>query len=312
LSYFLPAVFLCCRKVYARALGDSRPRDAASSEEEEEEDEEEESADDLEEESDSSPVKIARPPAKSYTPVKPKTQMFSTGSKRQPGIRSGGGTFTKGTPSFTSLVEAEEACDYVVDVDLDHPDRNGGSFLIQQVAQVKIRSGAELAESVKVTGINMTDLTDFEAYDATLVLGGRALWIQCPTLPSWMIDLHGHFAAFHNNDFRFAEQHQVLMTDIAGGDPRRQLSYTLLVFPGNMKCTADFHSATVSLLSDAIEEVPIQMVKVDTSTQQFNPYFFTLRVVPEPKDRKLLTPDIKTVYKKPTLQEAYQSMNFGG
>jgi hypothetical protein len=272
-------VFLCCRKVYARALADSRPRDAASSEEEEED--EEESADDLEEESDSSPVKIARPPAKSYTPVKPKTQMF---------------------------------CDYVVDVDLDHPDRNGGSFLIQQVAQVKIRSGAELAESVKVTGINMTDLTDFEAYDATLVLGGRALWIQCPTLPSWMIDLHGHFAAFHNNDFRFAEQHQVLMTDIAGGDPRRQLSYTLLVFPGNMKCTADFHSATVSLLSDAIEEVPIQMVKVDTSnpTQGFNPYFFTLRVVPEPKDRKLLTPDIKTVYKKPTLQEAYQSMNFGG
>ena len=173
-------MFLCCRKVYARALGDSKPRDAASSEEEEEE-----SADDLEEEPDPSPVKIARPPANSYTPVKPKTKMFSTGSKRQPGIRSGGGTFTEGTPSFTSLVEAEEACDYVVDVDLDHPDRNGGSFLIQQVAQVKIRSGAELAESLKVTGINMTDLTDFEAYDATLVLGGRALWVQSPTLPGW-------------------------------------------------------------------------------------------------------------------------------
>lgn len=254
---------------------------------------------------------------KTDTPVK-RAKMLTSYSKpsgdRLPRCRSGGGSLKRGdSRDFPSLSDAEEACDYIIDVDLARPERNGGAFIINLVPFLKIRGGAELAESIKVTGIHMTDLRDYPYYDGTLVVGGRALLVECPSVPCWMMDDHKEHENFHNKDHRFEDTHQNLVTALTSEEDRLTIK-TLFIFPGKMRCTNDFSSAVV-VPPPGIEELRIQMVDVEVDEtpkkQNFNPFFWTLRVIPDPGERKLLSLDPRA-NAKPTLAEAYAGMNIAG
>jgi hypothetical protein len=125
--------------------------------------------------------------------------------------------------------------DDVVHLDLDSPEMNG-EFFVHRINEIRDSSGTELIDEIKIILPHMVDCRDFSSYKASLVLGGKALMIQKPAVPFFL--LHDHEDLFFSEVkycARTKDAHAVHANRIKA-DVNCQVRRVLLVFPDGMTC----------------------------------------------------------------------------
>lgn len=137
-----------------------------------------------------------------------------------------------------SINEAKEMCDFWFDVDLEHPEGTCPHFTVTLVPQQTLDK--ENIEIVKVTMKQLADVRDYPLLRCWCVCKGKAIIIQTPSVPHWMLDpdvhCHDDFG-FHLGSSTLENAHKAKFNDIAR-DPNRLTQKTLLVFPDGYKMTA--------------------------------------------------------------------------
>lgn len=147
----------------------------------------------------------------------------------------------KEAPKFLiikTIDEAKAMCDFWFDVDLDRPETTCPHFTVTHIPKQTLDK--ESIEIVKVTMKHLTDVRDYPLLRCWCVCKGKAIVIQTPSVPRWMLEPEIHCdeeLQFHLGSSRLEDAHKTKFNDIAR-DADRLIQTTLLVFPDGYKMTA--------------------------------------------------------------------------
>lgn len=150
----------------------------------------------------------------------------------------------------------------------------------------------ELIDVIKVQIPHVADLRDFELYSLHVVLKGRALLLQQPSVPFFM--LHEQEDVFRMEKERCIRQEQVQTIAVNSilEDPRRQVRKTLIYLPDGMRVSAnlsekimDGEKCTLNLRA-MNKSVDVGKIKKKKYHHSFHPCFWYVRTIGE--SRKML------------------------
>jgi hypothetical protein len=201
--------------------------------------------------------------------------------------------------------------DEIIHVDLDRPEQNGG-FFVFRITDVKASNGMELIDMIKIMLPHVVDLRDFSKYQAHLVLKGKALLIQQPTLPYYLLHEHEELLLTEKDKCVRTEQAHSVHANRVLEDSSRLVKSTLLVFPPGVLCSVDF--TTAASATDG-HKVKLYLRSLSTNSklgtndketsQTFVPCYWLMRVLED--DRRLLKLDSAGTGGD-TLEDAMQGM----
>jgi hypothetical protein len=127
------------------------------------------------------------------------------------------------------------SADEIIHVDLDFPEKNG-EFFIERINEVK--AGSELVDQIKIYLPHIVDLWDFSKYQAHLVLNGKGLLVQKPSVPHFLLHNYEELYEMEQSRCIHTEQAHTINVNRILGDAYRQLRTILLVFPPDVTCSA--------------------------------------------------------------------------
>lgn len=141
---------------------------------------------------------------------------------------------------FKSLDAAKEGTDFWFDVDVERPECTS-PHLVVQIAENQLVE-KEFIEVVKITLKQLEDSRDYSSLACWVVCKGRAVVIQTPSVPKWMLDETTHMDSdlnFHHGSDILAASHMTKFNDIAR-NASRLVQTTLLVFPEDFRLSNGF------------------------------------------------------------------------
>jgi hypothetical protein len=183
-----------------------------------------------------------------------------------------------------TCVFIRSSADEIVYIDLEHPENNGG-FVVCRVTDGEASRGKELIDTIKVLLPHIADLRDSSKYQAHLVLNGKAMLIQQPTVPYYLLNEHQDLLNEQNECVRSKQAHSVQVDRILK-DSSPLMKNTLLMFPPGVMCSADFTMAAIPTEGDKVKiyqrtlTATRELGKSDrASTQVFVPCYWMVRVL---------------------------------
>lgn len=206
------------------------------------------------------------------------------------------------------------SADTTIYVNLDLPEKNG-EFFVHRISDVKVDTGDELIDLLKVTLPVVIDLRDFKMYSAYVVLDGKGLLVTMPSVSHYMLhDYEEMFGLETKRCHRTEEAYTVAINNIRANHARL-VKRALLLFPDGMRCSAESSATTPSSTDQKVKMVlrdlritdKIKLGKAMTKvTQRFCPGSWVLRILDD--NRRLLKLD-KNEGDDDDLETAFAGMN---
>lgn len=194
-----------------------------------------------------------------------------------------------------SLVPSSYSADEIIQLNFEYPERNG-DFFVLQVTDVKINS--ELVDQIKIILPHLTDLHDFKHFQAQLILKGKGILVQMPSVPRFLLENLEEFFSKESKRCERTEQIHAVHTTKIINDFSRQVKTVLLLFPAGVSCAPAFgNDAKLTLRAMSLTHT----MASKTYNQIYFPGFWLFKVLSD--DRRLLK-----LEEGDTMETAFQGM----
>lgn len=191
--------------------------------------------------------------------------------------------------------------DYVATIDFDRPEKLGEKvWPVHSSVKISVEDGKVYRTDKVQLKSNIVDVSDYEFYEAHLVLGGRAIYYTQPSIDGFALLHHGEVAALERHRCERSEEAVAAAANAILKDPDRRIRKSLFHLPENWQATTDFWSAEPEVpISDM--KIPIEMrdynrtetINIDEEhslefLQGFHPFSLKLRIIDEDPDQNVI------------------------